>query len=150
MTKISSEITISISKNFNIPINKVEQDAEPFIRSLFVYILHSLIIKNMDNGKYVAENFLINIGKSEKELNDLYDLYGEDGVESEASFAGNLKYHLGLIDNLDSYSLEELEKMDASFYLYYLRIKSACESILKSDIDEVELKNGFFDYSGDR
>lgn len=140
---ISEEIVKSISKNFNIPVGEVKKESLPFITSLFVHILHLLTLKNVENGDRVAKKFLVNIGKSDKGIKMIHDLYGDIETDTEPEFVGNLQNNLGLLENSD-------EKMDALFHLYYLRIKSACETIINiadKKVNNIELKNGVLDYN---
>ncbi|MFH1427585.1 MAG: hypothetical protein ABIG60_03600 [Patescibacteria group bacterium] len=150
---ISEEIIKSISKNFNIPVDVVKKESSPFITSLFVYLLHKLTREKIENGDEVAKKFLVSIGKSDDGLKDIYDLYGEDDDEAEAAFVGNLEYHLGLVDNIESRSIleEDEKKMDVFFRtFYFLRIKTACDTIINiadKEVNNMELKNGVLDYN---
>lgn len=136
--EIIEEISKSISKNFDVPIDEAMDKCSVLITGLFIHTLHLLIIEEMENGEKLAKKFLNNIGKSDSVIKKIHENYGDLRTNTKDKFKQFLEDYLGVPNN---HQLSDF---------YYLRINSACEAIievLKTEADKIELKDGVFNYT---
>lgn len=135
---IIEEIAKSISKNFDVPIDEAMDKCSVFITGLLVHTLDLLIIEKMENGKQLAERFLNNIGKSDSDIKKIHETYGDLKTSTKNKFKEILEDYLGV----------PTEHALSDFY--YLRVNSACKSIIQmvnKETDKIELKDGAFNYT---
>jgi hypothetical protein len=133
---IIGRIAESISKNFNVSIEEAMEKCSVLITGLFAHTLHLLIIEKMENGEELAKKFLDDIGRSDSEIKEIHNMYG-DVAKTKSTFKEILEDYLGV----------PTEHTLSDFY--YLRVMSACESIVElvnKETDKIELKDGVFDY----
>ena len=134
---IVGRIAESISKNFNVSIEEAMEKCSVLITGLFVHTLHLLIIEKTENGEKLGKKFLDNIGRSDSEIKEIHNMYG-DVAKTKNKFKEILEDYLGV----------PTEHTLSDFY--YLRVISACESIVElvnKETDKIELKDGVFDYA---
>ena len=134
---IIGRIAESISKNFNVSIEEALEKCSVLITGLFVHTLHVLIIEKMENGEELAKKFLDNIARSDSEIKEIHNMYG-DMVKTKGKFKEILEDYLGV----------PTEHTLSDFY--YHRVMSACESIVElvnKETDKIDLKDGVFDYA---